>query len=45
MEQLQRLIWNDLWFGNYGNHTWAKVSWSTIVKPFDHGGLGIIDPL
>ena len=45
MGQLQRLIRNYLWSGNDGSHARAKVSWSTIVKPLDQGGLGIVDPL
>ena len=45
MRQLQRLIWNYLGSSNDGSHAREKVSWSTIVKPLDHGGLGIVDPL
>ena len=45
MRQLQRLIQNYLQSSNDGSHAKAKVSWSTIVKPLDQGGLGIVDPL
>ena len=34
-----------MWSGNDGSHARAKVSWSTIVKSLDQGGLGFVDPL
>lgn len=45
MSQLRRLVRNFLWAGSDG--TWdtvARVSWSTVIRTREDGGLGIIDP-